>query len=281
MSAKILVIGATGNVGSHLVKTLVARGEQVRAASRQVPASTQAINGAEAVHFDLKDPVTIAPAFEGIDRAYLLSPTGELDPVKLLRPVIEEAARRQVKVVLQTAIGVDSDDNIPLRQVELLLQGSGAPFVILRPNWFSDNFANYWSHDIANGTIEVPAGEGKSSFIDARDIAESAAGALTSDAFNGQAFNLTGPEALSYDEAAAILSKAYGKAIGYRSISDDAFIAKLTPVVGEGYAQLLAAIYHPVREGWTAGVTDSVERLSGHAPRSLTQWAQDNVPVSA
>ena len=149
MSAKILVIGATGNVGSHLVETLVARGENVRAASRQA----QAIAGAEAVHFDLKDPATIAPAFEGVDRAYLLSPTGELDPVKLLRPVIEAAARRKVKVVLQTALGVDADDHIPLRQVELLLQGSGVPFVILRPNWFSDNFANYWSHDIADGMI--------------------------------------------------------------------------------------------------------------------------------
>jgi uncharacterized protein YbjT (DUF2867 family) len=183
--------------------------------------------------------------------------------------------------VLQTAIGVDADDNIPLRQVELLLQGSGVPFVILRPNWFADNFATYWGHDVANGTIEVPAGEGSTSFIDARDIAESAAGALTSNAFDGQAFNLTGPEALSYSEAAVILSKAYGKTIGYRSISDDAFITKLTPVVGEGYAQLLSAIFHPVREGWTAAVTDSVERLSGHAPRSLEQWARENAPVNA
>ncbi len=277
MSAKILVIGATGNVGSHLVKALVACGEQVRAASR----NAKPIDGAEAVHFDLADPATIAPAFDGVDRAYLLSPTGELEPLKLLGPVIAEAARRNVKVVLQTALGVDADDNIPLRQVELLLQASGVPFVILRPNWFSDNFANYWGHDVANGTIELPAGEGKTSFIDTRDIADSAAGALTSDAFNGQAFNLTGPEAFSYAEAATVLSKVYGKTIGYRSIDDATFIAKLTPVVGAGYAQLLAAIYHPVREGWTAGVTDAVERLSGHAPRSLEQWARDNAPVSA
>lgn len=180
-----------------------------------------------------------------------------------------------------SVVGVDADDTIPLRQVELLLQGSGIPFVILRPNWFSDNFATYWGHDVANGKIEVPAGDGETSFIDVRDIAESAAGALTSDAFNGQAFNLTGPKAFNYGEAAAILSKAYGKTIGYRSIDDATFIAKLTPVVGEGYAHLLAAIYHPVREGWTAGVTDAVERLSGHAPRSLEQWARDNAPVAA
>ncbi len=277
MSAKVLVIGATGNVGSHLVKTLVARGEQVRAASRQA----RIIDGAEAVRLDLNDPATIAPAFDSVDRAYLVIPPGELNPVALVKPVIEEAARHKVKIVLQTAIGVDADDNIPLRQVELLLQGSGVPFVILRPNWFADNFATYWGHDVANGTIEVPAGEGRTSFIDARDIAESAAGALASNAFDGQAFNLTGPEALSYSEAAVILSKSYGKTIGYRSIPDDAFITKLTPVVGEGYAQLLAAIFHPVREGWTAAVTDSVERLSGHAPRSLEQWARENAPVNA
>jgi uncharacterized protein YbjT (DUF2867 family) len=277
MSAKILIIGATGNVGSHLVKTLVARGEQVRAASR----NPKPIEGAEAIRIDLNDPATIAPAFEGVDRAYLILPPGELNPIALAKPVIEEAARRKAKIVLQTAIGVDADDTIPLRQVELALQASGTPFVVLRPNWFSDNFATYWGHDIANGTIEVPAGEGRSSFIDARDIAESAAGALTSDAFNGQAFVLTGPEAFSYAEAAAILSKAYGRTIGYRSIDDVTFIAKLTPVVGDGYAQLLAAIYHPVREGWTAAVTDSVARLSGHAPRSLEQWARDNAPVSA
>jgi uncharacterized protein YbjT (DUF2867 family) len=277
MSAKILVIGATGNVGSRLVKTLVARGEQVRAASR----NPKPVDGAESIQIDLNDPSTLAPAFDGIDRAYLILPPGELNPVALAKPVIEEAARRKVKIVLQTAIGVDADDNIPLRQVELLLQASGVPFVILRPNWFSDNFATYWGHDVANGTIAVPAGDGRTSFIDARDIAESAAGALTSNAFDGQAFNLTGPEALSYSEAAVVLSKAYGKTIGYRSIDDAAFIAKLSPVVGEGYAQLLAAIFHPVREGWTAAVTDSVERLSGHAPRSLEQWARENAPVNA
>lgn len=277
MSAKILVIGATGNVGSHLVQTLVARGEQVRAAAR----NPKPVVGAETVSLDLKDAGSVIAALDGVDRAYLVVPPGEMDPATLLKPVIDEFASRKIKVVLQTAIGVDADDNIPLRQVELLLQRSGTPFVVLRPNWFSDNFATYWGHDIANGTIEVPAGEGKSSFIDARDIAESAAGALTSDAFNGQAFVLTGPEAFSYGEAAAILSRAYGRTIGYRSLDDDTFIAKLTPVVGDGYARLLAAIYHPVREGWTAMVTDSVERLSGHAPRSLDQWARDNAPVSA
>lgn len=273
MRAKILVIGATGNVGSHLVETLVRRGEQVRAASRH----PKQVDGAESIPFDLEDPAALAQAFDGVDRAYIVVPPAQLDPVTLLTPVIEEAARRKVKLVLQTAIGVDADDHIPLRQVERLLERSGTPFVILRPNWFSDNFATYWGQDVAAGLIQVPAGEGRSSFIDTRDIADSAAGALTTDRFDGQAFVLTGPEALSYADAAEVLSKVLGRKVGYKSIDDDTFIARLSPVVGDGYARLLAAIYHPVREGWTAGVTDAVERLSGHAPRSLADWARDNV----
>jgi uncharacterized protein YbjT (DUF2867 family) len=274
MSGKILVVGATGTVGRHLVAALVARGEQVKAASR----TPSPIAGAESVAFDFADP---AAALDGVNRLYLLSPTGELDPLGLLGPVIAEAARRKVKIVLQTAIGVDADDHIPLRQVELAVERSGTPFVILRPNWFSDNFGTYWKGDILNGAIRVPAGNGATSFVDARDIADSAAGALTSDRFDGKAWILTGPEAVSYGQAAELLSRFYGRAVGYQPIDDETFVGNMVRVgLSEGYAQLLEAIFHPVREGWTAGVTDAVETLSGHAPRTLEQWANDNVKAA-
>ncbi|ESQ86524.1 hypothetical protein ABAC460_23265 [Asticcacaulis sp. AC460] len=274
MSGKILVVGATGTVGRHLVAALVAKGETVKAASR----TPVAIAGAESVAFDFADP---APALDGVDRLYLLSPTGHLDPVGLLTPVITEAARRKIKIVLQTAIGVDADDNIPLRQVELAVERSGVPFVILRPNWFADNFETYWKGDILNGAIRVPAGDGASSFVDARDIADSAAGALTTDRFDGQAFALTGPEAVSYGQAAELLSGYYGRTISYQPIDDETFVAAMIKAgLSEGYAGFLAIIFHPVREGWTAGVTDAVETLSGHAPRSLEQWARDNLKAS-
>ncbi|MBN9234286.1 MULTISPECIES: NAD(P)H-binding protein [Phyllobacteriaceae] len=265
---KILVLAATGNVGAPLVAELLGKGEKVKAASRSATPALSA--GAEAVRLDLSDPRGLEPALEGVDRIYAVSPTGYLDQVGLLGPVVEAAATRNIKVVLQTAIGVDASDAIPFRQLELRLERSGAPFVILRPNWFSDNFATYWAAGVQAGEIRVPAGEGKTSFIDARDIAAAAAGALTSDRHDGKAFALTGSKAYGYVEAAALLSNALGRTIQYRSVDDRTFVADtVRNGLSQGYAELLAAIFHPVAEGWVAAVTDSVELLSGKKPRSL------------
>lgn len=269
---KILVVAANGNVGSPLVSELLRRGEKVKAATRN-PSSAPA--GAEPVRLDLQDASTIGPALEGVDRIYALSPTGYLDQFGLLKSLIEAAAARRIKVVLQTAFGVDADDNIPFRQLELWLERSGTPFVILRPNWFSDNFATYWAAAVARGEIRLPAGEGRSSFIDTRDIAAAAAGALTTDRHDGKAFVLTGPSAYGYGEAAGLLSEALGRPVGYQSVDDATFIAEaVANGFPQDYARLLTVIFHPVREGWTALVTDAVETLSGKRPRSLA----DSIP---
>ncbi|TRA91409.1 SDR family oxidoreductase [Rhizobium rhizogenes] len=274
MTGKILVIGSTGTIGTPLVKALLARGESVKAASR----TGKAAEGAEGVRFDYTDASTYTDAFDGVDRLFLILAGGRLDAIDALTPVVEEAARRNVKIVFLSVFGVDADDSIPYRQVELKIIASGAPYVILRPNWFADNFHTYWKAGIEHGQIAVPAGGGKSSFIDVRDIADSAAAALTSTAFDNKAFNLTGPKALSYGEAAAIISQAIGKPVGYSAVSDDVFIGILTGAgVPKDYAAFLASIFYPVREGWTSAVTGDVETLTGHAPRSLETYVADHV----
>lgn len=273
MSHKILILGATGNVGQPLVQALLARGEQVKAASR----TGKPVAGAESVAVDYARPETFTAAFDGVDRAYVMLPTGYVNVKKLLLPVIQAAAERGVKVVFQSVFGVDADDSIPYRQVEIALEKSGTPYVILRPNWFADNFHTFWKAGIDQGQIAVPAAEGQSSFIDVRDIAESAAAALTTDRFDRQAFNLTGPEALSYTQAAQILSEVIGKPIAYTPIDDSTFIRILTGAgVPSDYADFLASIFHPVREGWTAAVTEHVQRLTGKVPRSLATYAREH-----
>lgn len=277
MSGKILVIGATGTVGAPLVAELLRRGEQVKAASRS--AATRFPGGAEAVRVDLADPGMLEPALAGVDRIYALAPAGSVDPLTPLQPVVEAAAARGIKVVLQTAMGVDADDNIPFRRLELLLERSGAPYVILRPNWFADNFATYWGAGVREGEIRLPAGEGRTSFVDARDIAASAAGALTSSKHDGRAFVLTGPQAFSYAEAAELLSRALGRRIAYRAVDAKTFVAETAAAgVPRDYAEFLAAIFHPVAQGWAAPVTDAVETLSGKPPRSLQSSIDDLVP---
>jgi uncharacterized protein YbjT (DUF2867 family) len=273
MSGKILVLGATGTVGGPLISQLVAAGEPVKAASRKATS----IQGAEAVRFDFGDPATHAAAFEGVDRAFVLVPTGFMNALEILTPILQTAADRKVKVVLQTAIGVDADDSIPYRQAELLLERSGTPYVILRPNWFSDNFHTFWRAGVQQGVIALPAGDGKSSFIDARDIAASAAGALRSAEFDGQAFTLNGPEALSYHDAAAILSRVTGRSVTYTPVADEVFVDNMAAAgVPREYAAFLATLFYPVREGWTGQVTDDVQTLTGQAPRSLETYARDH-----
>ncbi|EKO3945012.1 SDR family oxidoreductase [Vibrio fluvialis] len=271
---KVLVLGASGHVGQPLVAELLAKGEQVKAASR----SGQAFGAAEGVVFDIADPTTFDAAFDGVDRAYVMLPGGYVESKALLEPVIQAAAERNVKVVFQSVLGVDADDSIPYRQVEIALENSGVPYVILRPNWFADNFHTYWKAGIDQGVIGVPAGEGKSSFIDVRDIASSAAAALTTNRFDNQAFNLTGPEALSYAQAAQKISEAIGKPVAYQAMEEGAFCDLLKSVgVPADYAEFLTSIFYPVREGWTAGVSDAVVTLTGKAPRSLDEYIADRL----
>lgn len=273
MAGSILVLGATGNVGRPLVEALVAKGEAVKAASR----SGQPVPGAEGVAVDIADLASVEAALAGVDRLYLLMPGGDMRTTELLLPIVKAAAARQVKVVLQTALGVDADDSIPYRQVEIALEKSGTRSVILRPNWFADNFRTYWKAGIDHGQIALPAGDGKTSFIAVSDIAASAAAALTSDRFDNRAFNLTGPEAHGYAEAAALISAAIGRPVTYTPVDDATFVGILTGAgVPAAYAQFLATIFHPVREGWTAGVTDAVETLTGHKPTSLEAYLREN-----
>ena len=274
MAGKILVTGATGTVGKHVVAGLLVKGEQVVAATRHATP----VAGAEARAFDITDPATLPGAFAGVNRAYLLVPGGHLGVDKLLAPVIDAAAKAGVKVVMQSLLGVDADDEIPYRKAEIQLEKSGARYVILRPNWFSDNFRTYWGPGIrAAGVVAVPAGEGKTSFIDVRDIAASAVAALTTDRFDNRAFNLTGPAAHSYGEAAAILSEVLGKPVRYDAVNDATFVNILTGAgVPADYAGFLASIFHPVREGWSAAVTGDVEELTGRKPIGLDQYARDD-----
>ncbi|WP_326535375.1 NmrA family NAD(P)-binding protein [Pseudorhodoferax sp.] len=269
----VLVLGASGTVGSLLVPALVAAGQRVRAASRHA----KAFAGAEAVRFDFADPGTHGPAFDGVDRLYLLMPADNLQVQEYLLPVIATAAARGVKTVLQSVMGVEHEPQNPYRQVELALQRALPSAVVLRPNWFADNFHGLWAPAVAQGVIALPAGTGASSFVDARDIAACALAALTSTRFDGQAFTLTGPQALDYDAAAALLSQAAGRRIVYQAIDDERFVAGLQDAgVPADHGRMLAGLFAAVRAGATAQVSDAVERMTGRPARSLAQYVADH-----
>lgn len=266
---KIAVLGANGTVAQHIVPALLQAGHQVFAASRSGKSESAAVG----VSVDFAEPDTFVPLFQQVETAYVMLPTGNVDIEAKLLPIIDIAAKNNVKVVFQSVFGVDADDSIPYRKIELALIASGIPYVILRPNWFMDNFHTFWLAGIKHGELALPAGDARTSFIDARDIADSAVVALTTNTFDNQAFDLTGAEALSYAEAVAIISHVINKPIRYEASTADSFIDNLINAgVDSNYAHFLAAIFEPVAAGFTAAVTQHVALITGHKPRSLNDY---------
>ena len=278
MTVKILVLGATGQVGAGVVQALAAHpGVQVVAGARD-PARLALPEGAQAVRFDYGDLSTFEEALSGVERLFLMAPPGVVQAKALLGPFLERAFTSVKRVVMMTASGVEFDDQIPLRQVELMIEASGVDYAHLRPGWFMQNFHNFWKPAIdATGHIMVPAQEALTAFIDARDIARAAAAALVKEDHVNRGYTLTGPEALTYAQAAQILSEQTGRSIGYTSAPEDAFFESLKGAgLPEDYAGMMLALFAAVRAGFAAQVSPDVEALTGQAPGTLAQYAADH-----
>lgn len=270
--SRILVVGASGTVGSELSRLLQAQGETVlRATSREARAADQ-------VQVDLVSQAGLKAAFAGVDRAFLLAPPGHANQEALLAPMIDAAqAAGLKKVVLMTAMGANADENTPMRKAERRLEASGLAYNIIRPNWFMQNFNTFWIHGIQTaGQIFLPVGSARGSFIDARDIAAVAARLLTTDERKGQDFDLTGARALDHAEVATILSRSTGKAIGFTDITPEAMREGLLGAgLPKDYAEFLVTILGYFKAGCAERTTDAVQQITGQAPRSFEQYAQD------
>lgn len=270
--SRILVVGSSGTVGSALSGLLAAQGHEGRRAT------CGAVSKSDQVTLNLLTGEGLQAAFDGVQAAFLLAPPGHTNQDVLLAPLIDQAKASSVKkVVLMSAMGANADDNAPLRKAELHLERSGLTWNVIRPNWFMQNFNTFWLQGIQQqGQIFLPVGKAKGSFIDARDIAAVAAKLLTSSQFDNAEFDLTGSEAFDHDQVAAILSQAAGRAIGYTEISPEAMRQGL---LGAGlpadYSEFLLMILGYFKLGYSERTTDAVQRITGVAPRSMTQYAKD------
>ena len=280
MPGKILVIGARGKAGSEVVRALRERGEDVLAATR-TPESATALQalGATPVAFDYDDQGTWKATLIGVDRVFLAARPGDPAPEATLIPfldLIREAGVRNVAFL--TAFGVDTNEELGLRKAERYLEGLGTDYTFLRPNWFHQNFNRGMFKETIDtmGGVFVPAGEGKVSFIDARDIASVAATVLTEDGHRGQGYALTGPAALSFGEAAAIISKASGKDVKYVSVTESDARGALTKAgLQPPQVEFMLGLFSVIRQGWSAPVTSAVKDVTGRDPISLERFAKD------
>lgn len=268
-----LVVGASGQIGSEIVRLLKADGHRVRSATSKKP------QNAESVQVDLTTGEGLREAFEGVSRAFLMAPPPYADHYKILSPLIQEAKRRGInKVVLMTAMGANAIETSPFRRAEIELEKSGLNYNIVRPNWFMQNFSTYWIQSIKDqGKIFLPAGKAKTSFIDTKDIAAVIAKLLTSDSLNNKSFDLTGPEALDHDQIAKTISEATGRKIEYVEIEPNELKRGLLGAGLPGdYVDFLLMILSFLKQGYNAGVTSTVKEILGRDPHSFTQVAKQS-----
>ena len=183
----ILILGGTGKTGRRIARRLRAADRPVRTASR---------TGGD-IPFDLDDPATWAPALDGVTAAYLVEPSPAAGPEagsRMARLVAEAVAAGVRRLVLLSAPAPTSDDGHPLKAAEQAVRGSGVEWTILRPTWFSQNFSeDFWLPGVRGGTLAMPTGDGRTPFIDAEDIADVAAAALTEDRHSGQSLRAHRP----------------------------------------------------------------------------------------
>src|SRR5438105_9776640 len=213
----ILATGASGNVGGEVLRQLVAARQPVRAMYRSQSEAAKAPKGAEAVVADFADTASLERALEGIEKIYLVcGPVPEL--VKLETNAIEASKKKKIKhLVLNSALGAGTfDASFPRwhRQVEKVLEGSGVPYSIVRPNSFMQNVLNFYAPTIRKeGRFYAAMGKARVSFIEVRDIAAVIVKLLTTSGHDRKTYELNGPEAVTYSELAAKISAAAGRPV--------------------------------------------------------------------
>ena len=273
-NTEILIVGASGTVGSELTRILKKEGYQVRTTtSKKVDSPAEG-----RVQVNLATGEGVKAALDGVDRAFFLSPPGYADHYAILSPLLQEAKRRGLKkVVLMTAMGANAVETSPFRRAEIELEKSGLVYNIIRPNWFLQNFNTFWIQGIREQKkISLPAGKAKVGFIDARDIAAVAAKLLTSDELANKAFDLSGPESIDHAQVAAVISKTTGTKIIYQDIEPDVLRGGLlSGGVPADYADFLISIFGFLREGYNATVNGNVKLILGREPRDLANYVKD------
>lgn len=281
MASTILVTGATGTIGSEVVKALAEKpGVTVRVAVRSAAKAEKLLGpNVVPVDFDYEKPETLAAAVKGADRVFLLTPFTE-NQVELGKLLIDAAKAAGVKhIVKLSAVGAEIEPGIQLgrwhRAIEKHIEASGVAYTFLRPANFMDNFIHYYP-PAGDGNIYLPLGTGAVSYIDSRDIAAVAAAVLTGEGHQGKAYVLTGPAALTTAEAASAIGAASGRDIHYVDVPEAAASKAMLDMQMPGWmVEAMMELHGICKAGYASEVSPLVEQLTGRAPRTFADFARD------
>ena len=296
----ILVTGATGTVGSEVVKQLTSisssSGHKIRAAvhSKNKADKLKQFDNkrVEIVELDYTKPETVADALNKVDKLYLQT-LPVPDVTDICSNLVKEAKKNGVEYIVKlSAMGADSERGSTILRLhgeeEKIIGDSGVAYTFLRPPAFMQNLVTQFGHTIrTQNAFYVPAGDGKMSFVDTRDIATIAARMLTNNGNGGgsqqhhnKAYDITGQDALSYRQVADILSNEVGKKISYIDISEDDTRKGMEQIgMSDWYIDIMIELFRIIRAGYGSETTAAVEHITGRKPISFAQFAKDYAEV--
>jgi uncharacterized protein YbjT (DUF2867 family) len=281
-TGKILITGATGNVGSAVLDNLGTTDVSLRAlAHDESKAQSLKDRGVEAVVGDFLEPETLDPALESVSTILLVTPInpGQITQASNVIKAAKESGNdpRIVRLsVHQASHEAPARNSRQHAEIEDELASSGLPYTLLRPTTFMQNTLMAARTVASEGRIYQPFKGGKLGMIDARDIGEVAAKVLTEEGHEGKVYTLTGPAAISFYDVAQALSEVLGKEVRYVNVPlEKAREAMLNMGLSEWRADVLIEYAKAHSEGYSDFTTEEVEQLTGHPATSYKQFATD------
>ncbi|CAA9512953.1 MAG: hypothetical protein AVDCRST_MAG39-2140 [uncultured Sphingomonadaceae bacterium] len=271
-----LVTGATGTVGGQVVRALLAHGAPLRVAMRR---PERGPSGVEAVRFDFAEPATYQAALAGARSLFLLFPPSLPRAADRFAELMDAARAAGVERVVFHSVRGAGRLPLPHRKIERVVQAGGVPWTLLRPNDFMQNFATVpvFRDGIARrGVMSTPAGVGRTSYIDVRDIGDAAVKVLTEDGHDGCTYTLTGPEALDLAQVAARLGRVLEKPVRYEPASVPGFVREVRALGNPlPLALIMTSIALIARFGLAAEVDPTLPQLLGKPARGFDAFARD------
>ncbi len=273
---KILIMGATGNAGSHTIQSLIAKGLRPTAAVRNIEKAKEKFGDTvDYVHFDYLDATTYDKALEGVDRLFTIAPPPKKDP-EVARNLMKAVKKAGVNlVVFQSGRVSGTYKGKPLYEIESDLRNGTVNACIVRPALYMQNFHTAMGTTLEDNEICLPLGDAKAAMTDLQDLGAGIAEVLTTDGHVGKEYNFTSNEALDFDRIADILSGAMGKSIRYTNPDKKTFIQRM---VEKGWtaeaAEYGAWLFGRVEAGAEAEVSPDFKNIVGREPISFAQFAK-------